>query len=176
MMLANRRSQGSRHTRPAFTLVELVMSLAIVAMFSAVAVPRYGSLIARHRLQGATRRVMADLSLAARRAKLTSASQTVAFEVGANAYSVGDIMDPDHPSRPYRTVLDEAPYDATIVSADFGGDADLVFNGYGVPDSNGLIIIRVGRFRQTIPVSGAADGGVVVVDPKTLPKPEALTE
>ena len=176
-MNRRRGSEASYHARPAFTLVELVMSLAIMAIFSAIAIPRYANFLSRQRMQSATRRVMSDLSLAARRAKLKGVNQTVAFHVTEDTYNVGDMMDPDRPDQPYVTRIGEPPYRATIVSADFGGDANLVFNGYGVPDTNGSIVIQVGHFRQTIPVTGAAgDGGVVVVDPKALPKPIVMIE
>lgn len=176
-MNCRRGSEASYYARPAFTLVELVMSLAIMAIFSAIAIPRYANFLSRQRMQSATRRVMSDLSLAARRAKLKGVNQTVAFHVTEDTYNVGDMMDPDRPDQPYVTRIGEPPYRATIVSADFGGDANLVFNGYGVPDTNGSIVIQVGHFRQTIPVTGAAgDGGVVVVDPKALPKPIVMIE
>lgn len=178
-MSGTRGSEGRRRARPAFTFIELVITLAIMATLSAIAAPRYANFLSHHRMQSATRRVMSDLSLAARRAKLIGENQTVAFNVAEDTYTVGDMMDPDHADLPYVTRISEPPYRATIVSADFGGDADLVFDGYGVPNANGSIVIRVGRFQQTIPVTGAAgaagDGGIVV-DPRVLPEPIYLTE
>ena len=171
-----RDCKARRRARPAFTYIELAMSLAIMTILSAIAAPRYANFTTRHRMQSATRRVMSDLSLAARRARLKGASQTVAFDVINDSYAVGDLLDPDDPSKPYVTRIAAEPYNAAIVSADFGGDADLVFDAFGVPDTNGSIVIRVGRFQQTIPITGA-DGsrGVVVVDPKSLPDPEMIT-
>ncbi len=153
-MNRRRGSEARHHARTAFTLVELVMSLAIVAMFAAVAVPRYANFAAHQRAQGAVRRIATDLALAKRRAVLSSSSQTVAFTVATDSYIVGTMMDPDRPADPYRVILAQEPYNATIVSADFGGDADLVFDGYGVADSGGTIVLRVGGFEKTITVSG----------------------
>lgn len=164
-MNRRRGSEARYGPRPAFTLVELVMSLAIITIFSAIAVPRYANFAAHQRAQGAVRRITTDLALAKRRAVLLSSSQTVSFTVATDSYVVGTMMDPDRPADPYRVILAQEPYNATIVSADFGGDADLVFDGYGVADSGGTIVLRVGGFEKTITVSSTS--GLIELTPIT---------
>ena len=129
-------------------------------MFAGVAVPRYANSLALQRTDAAVRRIVADLNLVQRRARLTGKQQTVTFDVAGDTYSVGDLQDPDHPANPYVVNLSKPPYDAAIVSVDFGGDTALVFDGYGTPDSGGSIVIEVGRYQQTITLSDAdlADG------------------
>jgi hypothetical protein len=50
--------------------------------------------------------------------------------------------------------LQQDPYRAVITTAAFGGDATLIFDGYGTPDSSGIVIVTVGKYRQTIKVDG----------------------
>ena len=43
-------------------------------------------------------------------------------------------------------------YRVAIDSVDFGGDADLVFNGFGVPDSSGFVQVVVGTELRRVDV------------------------
>ena len=56
----------------------------------------------------------------------------------------------DRPGRDYEVPLSEEPYKAGIASADFGGDLEIVFNGWGSPDSGGSVVIQVGNYMRTI--------------------------
>ena len=131
------RGSSSRPTS-GFSLLELVLVLAIMTTLSTVAVPRYAVSLARYRADAAAKRVKAELSLARRTAKITGASLTV------------DVSD-------YQEILSESPYRAVIVSADFDGDEDVVFDGYGIPDSGGTVTVRVGIIQRTVLVD--ADTG-----------------
>lgn len=71
--------------------------------------------------------------------------------------------DPDHPDQPYQVAVATEPYSATVVSADFGGDTEVIFDGYGVPDSDGTIVIQVGSYQRTLTVN-AQTGRVSVSD------------
>lgn len=147
--------------------------LLILATVAAIAAPRYAQALAGQRLAAAARRVAADLLFAKRQAKHTGSSRTVSFNVGANRYDVSDEEDLDHPGQPYRVFLDHDPYQAVIVSADFGGDAAIVFDGYGEPDTGGFVTIQVGSKQGTISVD-LSTGGVsppVIVPIPELPDP-----
>lgn len=50
------------------------------------------------------------------------------------------------------TSRNELPWGAMVVSANFGGDWNLVFNGHGVPDSGGSAVIQVGAQQRRITV------------------------
>lgn len=59
-----------------FTLIELIIIIAIVAIFAAIAVPNFLSYMPKHRLNGAARQVMGDLMAA--RMKAVKENTTVA--------------------------------------------------------------------------------------------------
>ncbi len=139
-----------------FTLVELVIVIMILGIMAAVAVPRYADALSKHRVDAAARRIEADLELARRRAKITSTSQSVQFDAGASRYLLPGVPSRDHPASAYQVDLAKPPYSASIASADFGGDAEIRFNGYGYPDSAATIVVRSGKHQRTI-----------VVDPDT---------
>ena len=140
--------------RTGFSLAELVVVVVIIGIVSAIAAPRYANALAHHRVDAAAKRIVADLSLAQRQAKISSTSQTVEFEtgVGQSAYWLLGMPHLDRSGEEYAVLLSQEPYQATIVSADFGGDKEIVFDGFGVPDSGGLVIVQVGKYQKKIAV------------------------
>jgi type II secretory pathway pseudopilin PulG len=155
---AYRRLRG---LAPAFSLIEAVIVLLIIGIISAIAAPRYANALARQRVDAAARRIVADLSVAQRQAKSTTTSQTVDFDVLDDFYELVGMKHLDHASRTYKVVLSQEPYRAAIVSAALGGNTDIAFDGYGVPDSGGTVVIQAGQYQRTITVD--ADTGRATV-------------
>ncbi|MCK4343311.1 MAG: prepilin-type N-terminal cleavage/methylation domain-containing protein, partial [Phycisphaerae bacterium] len=135
-----------------FTLLELVMVVAIVAILASVALPRFANTLGRHRIEAAARRVAGDLNLARRQARLSSSDQNVVFDVSAESYQLPGLADLDHPTTGYEVQLDEQPYEVEILSAVFDADAEIIFDGYGIPDSGGSVVLVGGGYQITISV------------------------
>jgi type II secretory pathway pseudopilin PulG len=140
-----RRKQGG-----GFSLLELVLVLAIVVTLTAIAAPRYQGSVARYRADLAARRIVADLALAQSNAKAVSSSRSVVFSISANNYQMPDLPPLDGTAGSYIVELSEKPYEADITSADFGGNQDVTFNGWGIPDSDGTVILTVGSEQRTV--------------------------
>ena len=138
--------------RRGFSMVELVCVVVIIAILSAIAVPRFCNSLARQRVEAVARRIVVDLALAQRHASSANVTQTVQFDVEANDYSLIGMPHPDHPGADFDIHVHEEPSGATLVSVDFGGDQELVFDIYGVPDSGGSVVILVGNQLRTITV------------------------
>jgi prepilin-type N-terminal cleavage/methylation domain-containing protein len=149
MMLQRR---GEPRPRSAFSMAELVCVIVILSIMTAIAVPRFSGALARQRVEAAARRIVADLALARRHAKTSSAPRKVKFELALGEYQLSDLPHPDHPGLVYKVFLTEEPYGASLVSADFGGDVTIVFDMYGMPGSGGSVVIRVGKHVRTISV------------------------
>jgi len=130
------------------------MVVVIIGMLAAMAIPRFANSLAHRRVEAAARRIAADLALAQRRAKFTSASQKVTFDVVANSYLLVGVQHLDHPDEAYQVSLSEDPYRAAIVNVDFGATdpEEIVFDGYGVPDSGGTIVVDAGGNQKTVTV------------------------
>jgi type II secretory pathway pseudopilin PulG len=130
----------------------LVIVLSVTAVVAAVTVPRYASASARYKADFAAKRIVADLELAAATARNASASRTVSFG-DDDTYTIDQTGDLNRGSATtYRVRLAEAPYGATRVKADFGGDAVVVFDGYGAPDTGGVVVVEVGSVTKTVTV------------------------
>jgi len=152
-----RTSAGSPHQ--AFTFIEVCMVAVILAIVALIALPRYASAENRRRSSVAAQRIAADLGMARARARSLSSSQTVSFSPASGQYQIVGMADPDRPARSYVVNLGAAPYAASLVSVDLGGDATIIFDGYGSPDSGGTIVVRVGSSSKTIvvdPITGVA--------------------
>ena len=136
-----------------FSLIELVVVLAVIVVWGAIAVPRFGSAVRHQRLNAAVRRVARDLSDAQRRAYFTSHQVTVRFDTDDNRYEVEGTPDPDHPGEAYWVYLGEDPYRARLISVDFGDSAlKAKFDAFGMPIDGGLVTIGVGGVTRSVSV------------------------
>lgn len=170
-----RKSSFPKHEhRAAFTAIELLFVLIIISIVGLMAAPRFANSLAEQRVDAAARRMAADIALAQRRAKFSSTSQAIAFDVTGNSYVLTGVADPDHPANPYTVALTDEPYESVIVSADFGGDAEIIFDGYGIPDTAGTLVVRAGSHYKTLTLN-VLTGRVTITDagspdPPMLPK------
>jgi Tfp pilus assembly protein FimT len=133
-----------------FTLGELVLVLAIIATLALIAAPRFANATARYRSELAAGRIVADLALAKSQARASSLAYTVSFDAATNSYEYFDGTEIALADAIKIVQLDEPPYNAAITSAVFGADDEIVFDGYGVPDSGGAVVVRVGGYEHTV--------------------------
>jgi type II secretory pathway pseudopilin PulG len=136
--------------RAGISAVEIVITVLIVGILAALVVPRYLDTINHTRAEMAARRVAADLALARREAQLKSAPVTVQFEPAGNSYTLAGVAHIDRPSEAFVVLLAEAPYQCELLSADLGGDAEVIYDGFGRPDSGGTIVVRCGGQVRTV--------------------------
>ncbi len=142
-------------TKGGFSLLEVLLVLAIVAIFAAVAAPRYGRASGRYRADLAARRVMADLRLAQSSAKAASSSRTVSFSTATDQYQLSNVPALDGASANYTVVLSVPPYRADLTSVNFDGGSQVIFTGWGLPDKGGTVALSAGAEQRTVVVDGA---------------------
>jgi type IV fimbrial biogenesis protein FimT len=70
-----------------FTVIEILIVIAVIGMLAGVAIPTYSQLLPKYRLNGAARHVMSDL-LAARRRALSQHHTVQVMFTAAQAYTV----------------------------------------------------------------------------------------
>jgi len=150
-----RRSQ--KCARGAFTLVDLIVTVMIIATLAAVATPRFFDSLNDMQARTAARRIQTDLNYAREAAMSESKTLTVSFTPGSGSYSIPGLTHLNHPGQMYAINLSQSPYSASIVSATLGGDADVVFDRFGHPDSGGTITVQSGSFQTTVTIN--ADSG-----------------
>lgn len=156
---AGTRSRAARPAgRRAFSLVELAVVVAILAMLSALAMPRFADASARRRLDTAAHRVMADLRHAQQHAVATSAAVAVTFDPSDSTYVV-DAPSPISAGLGYKVPLAEAPLGVRLMATSLASNR-AVFNGHGVAAGDGVVTLGSGRFRTTITLTAGHAGPV----------------
>src|ERR1051325_5804578 len=73
---------------PAYTLIELVLVMAIMCILAAMAAPRLGDSLARQRADGASNRLVSALAYAGALARVPSSWVTVTFDPSRNKYAI----------------------------------------------------------------------------------------
>lgn len=155
-----RQELGRPARRRGVSLVELVAILAIIAILGALAAPRFSRSIAVQRADAVARRIVIDMRLARQHAHATGASQAVRFR--SNRYEFAGLADPNDGSKDYIVAINKPPYYATLVSVALANSGDTVtYDGYGVPDTSGTVVIGVGDQRRTIAID--AESGKAAV-------------
>ena len=78
-----------------FTLIEMMIIIAILAIFAAIATPNFLSYLPKHRLNGAARQVMGDLMAARMKAVSQNNEFKIFFLANGHDYTILDDDDND---------------------------------------------------------------------------------
>jgi type II secretion system protein H len=144
-----------------FSLIELLLVIATIALVSAIAIPRWAGATKRYQVDLAARRIAGDLSLARARANYASAPVTVTFDTAGGGYQIAGMPDPDHPTTAYTVKLAGPPYGAAIAKVSFGNANQVTFDGYGTPSVGGSVVVTVGGWSRTITLDGTTGNTTV---------------
>lgn len=146
MMMRNRDNSNSRWR--AYTLVEIAIAVAVIAMMAAIALPRYSSATDSYRAEMAARRVCADLTLARQQAIATSSAVTVSFSPASSSYTIAIS---GVSNNPMPVVLSADPFDCGL-EASFAGTLAVSFDAYGSASNGGQIAITCHNANRIINV------------------------
>jgi prepilin-type N-terminal cleavage/methylation domain-containing protein len=147
--------------RRGYTLIELALVAALVAVFAAIALPRVAGNLRNQRLNAAARRIASDLALAAARARAGSATRTVTFDLTAGAYSIPQETPLDKASGIYSVTLSGDPYRVALTDVNFNNTTTATFDGYGKPASGGYVKVTADGVTRTVTLD--ADSGKAVI-------------
>lgn len=147
--------------REGFSIVELALVMAIIAVVAGIAIPRYAHAIASYRAAAAAQRVVSDICLAQSSARGTSSSVQIVFTAGTGGgYTIAGIKDLETGADTYSVSLAAEPYLAQIASASVNptgaksgfasSSVRLTFDGYGVGDGDLTVVIQSANEQRTV--------------------------
>jgi Tfp pilus assembly protein FimT len=134
-------------------LIELAVVVFILGILAAVAAPRYGDSVSRYRVDAAAQRIAAELERARQTAQTKSQTVSIAFNTAGENYTVTGVRSLDGNTATYTVNVPTNFPNTDVTAASFGGDAVLLFNGFGIPDSGGSVVIQNGAYSRTIAVA-----------------------
>jgi prepilin-type N-terminal cleavage/methylation domain-containing protein len=138
--------------RGAFSLIELIIVAAIVAVLAAISIPRFASSSERYRAESAARRLAADMISAREHAANSSAPVKITLSAGTGRYTITE----QRLGKTSVRDLGADPFLARFEPPSPGSVRDqITFNGHGMPDSPSCFIVRVGRQRVGVFVDAA---------------------
>lgn len=149
----------------AFSIIELVLVLAIIATIAAIAAPRYGAASGRYQTHAAAVRVANDLIATRDRAVALSGTTSIAYADKDAIYKIS------LPSGSTSVSLADSPYKALITGPNFGGSGTIAFNAWGTPSAGGSLVVTGSGVRFTVSVE-AGSGRVSVSGPIDVAKVE----
>ena len=158
------RSNRLSRAGSGFSLIELMLVIAIIAVVAAMALPRYSNSLHAYRATMAAKRIAGDLQLAQFRARSLSTARTVTFTAATSSYQLVGESDLSTVASTYTVQLGELPYRAKITSVQFGatpGTASVSFNGFGMPNNGGSITLTSGNATRTI-ILAPLTGGISI--------------
>lgn len=170
----------SRSTRAiattGFTLIELILVVAILAIFTAVALPRFGNSAQRFRVDISARKIAADIAWCKQAARTTGQPAIITFSTTNNTYTLSGGVSTTGNVAPDLTVdFKKSPYTATLSAVSLTllntatATQSITFDANGIPSATGTITLSTATSGRVITIS--SPGGAVVITPTEVRQP-----
>jgi prepilin-type N-terminal cleavage/methylation domain-containing protein len=129
-----------------FTLVEMMITLLLIIIISAIAAPSFFGLAMNMNLKSAARNIQSDFLGLKQRAISESTTYRITFDLGGNTYTIEKGTESGAPYVPLEVKTPKTfGEDIGVTNADFsGGTPVIIFQGRGIA-TNGRVILANSR-------------------------------
>lgn len=146
----------------AFSLVELLIVLAIIGIAAAIAAPRYGGAVNRYRAQLAAQRLGEELLAAGERARVTQSVVRITLDAAGDSVAGVYTSGPRNGQSLGTTRLGRGPYHADLTDVwTEKGNGEFAFLATGQADSEARATLRAGDVSVTVTIQAGAFKPVV---------------
>ncbi len=145
-----------------YTFVELSVVLLIMSILASISTMALSNSKNRFRADVAARGIVSAIDTVRTSARTTSATCRIQFSVTGNSYTLVGVANPNQSGQSYVVNLNGNVYQATLQSASLGADTELIFSGFGVPDSGGTIQVAVDTQTRTITVDATTGKATIL--------------
>lgn len=156
-------ARRKRKRRNAFTLLDLTITILILGIVAAMALPKFAQSLDQIRVDSAARFIAADLNYARHRAQISSQNVPINFTMSPAGYSLPTTPHLNRSGASYSVNLADNGYSVAL-SLNLGGNSSVTYNPYGLPlVGSPLSAMSTG----TITVSSGMKSKVVTISPQT---------
>lgn len=148
----------------AFSLLEMVITLGIIAVLAAIALPRLSSAQVGSRLDATENRILSEYQAAAELARARGAGVTIRFNTVNDRLTIseGTAVSPGAELR--RVDFASAPYESDLTRiTDLTVPGSIDVDAYGIYSQTAKVSFRVGGISRAITLNGPISG--VVAEP-----------
>ena len=143
------------HWQKGFTLVEILVTIALIVIVAAIALPSYFGYSMNTNLKSAARNIQADFLDLKERAIAESTAYRITFDTGGNTYTIEKGTETGAPYTPIEVkALSSFGGDVGIFNAVFGGGIPTItFEGRGIATTGKVVLTNSRGSTATIAAS-----------------------
>ena len=126
-----------------FTLMELMIVIAIIAILAAVVIPNFIGWLPERRLDAGAQEILQGLQKSRSRAIMLNRNVIVTFDAGTDSFTA--FVDEDASGgldAGEQTLLDRTMPAGVNFAPNFGGVSTVIFDNRGIPDISGTIVLQ----------------------------------
>jgi prepilin-type N-terminal cleavage/methylation domain-containing protein len=142
------------------SFIEFTISVMILAILAAIAMPVYSNSVLRYRVDLSAQRVAQDINRAQYIAKQSNSSRSIAFNLSDHSYTISGLNSMDRVSQPYRVALSQLPYQTAFKSLTTAAQpatqltsVSVAFDRFGMPNQGISVLISAGSFQKRVDVA-----------------------